>query len=316
MRLFFIVLFLLGLVSCAQNPKEQVAEAIDIALSHLSDGDCDKALDALEEVKEGKENPIYLQVLASAHACKASFNEISFVATDLASITTSSVTTIFRSFARMSLSDEEEADSDDYQAILDGITVLLSSTSGAPSQDKRNQIFGSRKASDMGIQALILNVVNLGKFLNYYGNVNSSGSKGQGSNSNACFINYTDPRAQTVIGGGAGGVCNSNTDGHPDLSFAPADLEQTKRRLCEGLMLVTNIMDILDNLDLSANSTMSKLEVIATQVETLRTAATTAGLGTLINMTSQSACETAMDTASSLNDMEYMYSLLFETGLQ
>lgn len=81
-------------------------------------------------------------------------------------------------------------------------------------------------------------------------------------------------------------------------------------------MLLTNTIDILDNIDLSNSSTLSKLEDISTQVNTFRTAASAAGLGTIINMTKQSDCETYLQTPAQLLDMEYFYALVFETGLQ
>lgn len=311
MRSLFILFIILVLTSCAKKPEELTSEAIDVALTYLSSGECEKAIEVLEDAPD-LSNAIYLQVLASAYACKADYNEVSFISEDLANISTGTPAAILKSIAIMTLSPETEADSDNYVAIRTGIDHLLQSTSTVTHAARVTE-FGSRKAGDISMQALMLNVVNLGKFLNFYGNVNAAGNKGQGTNTNSCFINYTDGRAQTVIGSGAGGVCNTNNDGHPDLSMANPD---TKRRLCEGLMLVTNILDILDNLDMSGSSELGNFEDIATQVGTFKTAAQAAGLGTLIDMTSQSECETAMNTPSNLDDMEYMYSLVFETGLQ
>ncbi|WPU64398.1 hypothetical protein [Peredibacter starrii] len=314
MRSLFIIFILFVLTSCAQKPEEKTAEAIDVALSHLSSGECDAALEVLQDASD-LANPIYVQVLASAYSCKANYDEVEFISNDLSGLSTGTPAAIMKSIASMSLSPETAADSDNYVAIRTGINTILGATTTV-THDARVTKFGARKAGDLSVQALMLNVVNLGKFLNFYGNADADGDKGQGTNTNSCFINYTDPRAQTVITSGVGGVCNSNTDGHPDLSFAAANLSNAKRRLCEGLMLVTNVLDILDNLDLSGSSELAKLEDISAQVSTFKTAAVAAGLGTLINMTSQSQCETAMNTASNLNDMEYLYSLVFETGLQ
>ncbi|WP_408097397.1 hypothetical protein ACJVC5_00380 [Peredibacter sp. HCB2-198] len=314
MRSLFIIFILFVLTSCAQKPEEKTAEAIDVALSHLSSGECEEALKVLLEASDST-NPIYIQVLASAYACLANYDEVDFIANELSGLSTGTPADIMKSIASMSLSTEITADSDEYVAIRNGINTILGTTTTV-THDARVTKFGSRKAGDMSVQALMLNVVNLGKFLNFYGNVDATGVKGAGTNTNSCFINYTDARAQTVVASAVTGACTTNNDGHPDLSFAVADLPNTKRRLCEGLMLVTNILDILDNLDLSGSSELAKLEDISTQVSTFKTAAVAAGLGTLINMTSQSECETAMDTASNLDDMEYLYSLVFETGLQ
>jgi hypothetical protein len=307
--LFLILLF----YSCAKSPIEESSDAIDIALTHLSHEECDDALEVLQDLGNQPSNAIYLQVLASAYACKASFNELSFIATDLTVLDATSTETIMTSLVKFSLSSETEADSDNYSNILSGINVLLGSTAGSPSHTGRVTKFGSRKAGDMSVQALILNLVNLGKFLNYYGNVNAAGAKGQGTNTNSCFLNYSDPRATAQISGGVGGVCNSNNDGHPDLDKTTT---AGKRRMCEGLVLLTNVIDIIDNLNLSTSTELTVLEDLSTQVNTFLSAATAAGLGSLVTMTSQSTCETAMSTASNLNDLEFFYSIIFEKGLQ
>lgn len=312
MRTFILLFLILGFSSCAKNPVEEVNEAIDIALTYLSQQECDEALKVLEEAGPQNDNAIYLQVLASAHACKASFDEINFVSTDLAAINTTSGNTILTSLSIMSLSDEIIADSASYSSIKNGINIILNSTTGSPSQMARSSKFGIRKSGDMGVQALLINVVNLGKFLNYYGNVGATGIKGAGSAPNKCFINYNDPRAQAVTGAGTG-ACVSDTDGHADLNQSTVI---GKRRLCEGLMLVTNTLDILDNLDLSASPTLNKLEDISTKINAFRTNAIAAGLGTLISMTSQTTCEAHLTVPAQLLDMEYLYALIFETGLQ
>lgn len=314
MRSIFILIIILVLVGCSKKPEEKTMEAIDVALTLLSSRECDEAIEVLRDA-EDLNNPIYLQVLASAYACKGDYDEVVFISDDLQEMDTTSSATMMKSIATMTLSGETAVDSDEYVAIRTGIDLILNSTTTV-THAARVTKFGTRKAGDLSSQALMLNIVNLGKFLNYYGNVDSAGDKGQGANTNSCFINYTDGRAQAVVTSAVTGACTVNNDGHPELSFVAADLPDTKRRLCEGLMFITNILDILDTLDLSSSSELGNLEEISTQVNTFKTAAVAAGLGTLINMTSQSACETAMDTASNLDDMQYMYSLLFETGLQ
>ncbi len=312
MRNFIFLFCLLLFSSCAKNSVEETNEAIDVALTLLSDGKCDEALSVLGEIGNQPSNGVYLQVLASAHACKADFDQITFVNNDLTSIDTTSGSTILKTASVMTLSAEVAADSADFSAIKTAYNIILNSTAVAPSQVNRTNSFGVRKSGDMGVQALILNIVNLGKFLNFFGNVDATGVKGAGVAANSCFINYNDPRAQMATGVSTG-ACVSDNDGHPDLDQSTA---VGKRRLCEGLMLVTNTLDILDNIDLSASSSLSKLEDVSAQVNTFKTIAVAAGLGTLINMTSQSECETYLNTPAQLLDMEYLYALVFETGLQ
>lgn len=50
MRTFLILFILLATFSCAKNDVEKSAEAIDIALTHLSNNDCDEALEVLQEL--------------------------------------------------------------------------------------------------------------------------------------------------------------------------------------------------------------------------------------------------------------------------
>jgi hypothetical protein len=311
-RIFLILFIFITLSSCSQSSKEKTDEAIDVALTHLSKDECDDAISVLEDAGTQSDNAIYLQVLASAYACKAGFNEVSFVADDLVDIDVTTPAAILKSISILSLSTETAADSSDYVSIRTGLNLLLNSTTGPPGQVARTTKFGTRKAGDMGVQALILNLVNLGKFLHYYGNVSGTGIKGGGSAANKCFIDYNDGRAQ-LLTGATTGACVSDTDGHADLDQSTAT---GKRRLCEGLMLLTNTLDILENIDFTSSESLSKLGDISTEVATFKTAAVTAGLSTLINMTSQSTCETYLNTPSQLLDMEYIYALLFETGLQ
>lgn len=316
MRSIILLFLTLFLASCAKNKTEEVNEAIDVALTYLSSEKCDAAIKVLEDAGVQNSNAIYLQVLASAYACKAGYDEVAFIANDITSIDTSDPLLLFTSFSILSLSSESTADSTNYVALRTGIDYLLNSTTTV-GQTERTAKFGTRKAGDIGVQALMLNVVKFGKFLNFYGNVDAAGVKGQGSNTNTCFINYTDARAQAIIALlPASNNCNGNNAGHPDLSFAAADLPNTKRRLCEGLMSINNIIDILENIDLSGSSELSDLEDIASQASTYKTVAEAAGLGTLINTLSQSECETLLNTASNLDDMQYLYSLVFETGLE
>lgn len=311
MRNLFILLTILFLSSCAPKPEEKVAEAIDRALSHLSHGECDEAISVLQDSDSDGNDPVYIQVLASAYACKADFDEIKFVSDDLSAIDTSTAPKIFKSISIMSLSTDTAADTAGYANIKKAINTILNSTTTV-GQVARTTKFGTRKSGDMGVQALILNIVNFGKFLHYYGNVDTNGVKGGGSASNSCFLNYNDPRAQAITGVGTG-ACTVDNDGSIDLDQTTA---AGKRRICEGVMLLTNAIDILDNIDLSGSSTLSKLEDVSTQVNTYKTAATAAGLGTIINMTSQATCETFLNTPANLLDMEYFYALVLETGLQ
>ena len=73
-----IVLSLIGMWGCSSSKEEEVISAIDEALYHLSQSrpNCQKAIDALEEISGQNKNPRYIQTLASAYACRGGFSEL------------------------------------------------------------------------------------------------------------------------------------------------------------------------------------------------------------------------------------------------
>ena len=317
MHLLTIFFILFALIGCGKTPDEERSDAIDVAQTYLSDGDCDQAIEVLEDVGRDLTDPIYVQVLASAYACKANFNTIKFISDDLEDINTTAAG-LMRSLSIMSLSDETTADSEEYEALREALDILYASGGGTqPSQARRTATFGARKAGDIGLQIVILSAVQFGKFLNLYGNVSGTGVKGGGTNTNSCFIDYSYANAQAAVSAVATDACSSFNDGHPSLSFSAPNLETTKRRLCEGLTLLTNQIDVLDNIDVTGSDTFDDLEDVATVARASKTAAIAAdaSLSTLLNMTSRSLCETTLDTASQLNNMELIYALIFEAGL-
>ena len=312
-RSFFVIFLLFILCSCAKNEARERAEAIDVALSYLSDGECEEAIKLLEKTGRSQD-AVFLQVLASAYACRAGFDAVRFISEDIEAIDTDS-SQLLNSLTLLTLSGETETDSDSYTDLKTAIFLLLNSAkSTQPSQAYRTSTFGPRKAGDIGVQALLLSIVQLGKFLNHYGNVDANGDKGAGDEANRCFITYSSTDAQVVAAVG-GGVCNGVSSGHVALNYATA---AGRRRLCEGLMLFTNIIDILDNIDVSGNESLSDLEEVADAVKEYKTTAITVDpdLATLLNMTSQSLCETTLETASEMNNMQLIYASIFESGLQ
>lgn len=313
MRSFIVIFLLFILCSCGKKEARERTEAIDVALTYLSDGECAEAIKILEKLGRS-EDAVYLQVLASAYACRADFDAVRFISVDIGRINTNS-SQLFNSLTLLTLSGETETDSDSYTDFKTGIGILLNSGgSTQPSQVARTTTFGSRKAGDMGVQALLLSIVQLGKVLNHFGNVDANGNKGAGDESNQCFITYSFTDAQVVAASG-GGVCNGVSNGHVDLDYTNA---AGRRRLCEGLMLLTNIIDILDNIDVSGNASLSGLEDVASAVKGYKTTAITADpdLATLLNMTSQSLCETTLETPDEMNNMQLIYASIFESSLQ
>ncbi len=312
MRTILIILLLIVSFGCAKSVVEKTNEAVDVALTYLSDNKCEDAIKILTEAGPRPGNAVYLQVLASAYACRAKFDEIRFVDVDLTAINTTSLFTIVKSLASMTTSPEAVADSVAYTSISQGMNVIVNSTSGSPSHLARVAKFGPRKAGDMSVQALILGLVNLGKFFRFYGNTNTIGVKGAGPGGNSCFINYSDPRASLLISSGNTGACSSPSNGHPDIDLsAPSG----RRRLCEPIVALNNSIDILENIDLTNSSTLSKLGAVASKINQLKTIASAAGLAGVTALTSQSGCEAFAEIPTQLLDLEYFTGLIFEASL-
>lgn len=322
--LFFII------VGCAKTPKEKLLEAIDIAQTYLSKDQCQEAIDVLEDIGRELNDADYVQVLASAYACRASFSELTFFDVDISKIDTSS-TNFLNSLTKFTSSPETVADSSSYTDIRTAINILLyQEDTISPSQTARNNLFGTRKAGDVGAFALYLSIAQLGKFLHFYGNVDSAGAKGlgtasvdeQGATPSHCFVDYQAGNAANTyinLGTAPGGICDNTAvdTGHPNLSFAAGNLTTSKRRLCEGLMLFTNIIDIINNIDLSSNTSLGSLTSVVALVNQYKTAMILADptLTTLLNTTSQSSCETAVAVQAEFDRLQYIYALFFETGL-
>lgn len=326
MRSALILSFLIIFCSCAKKPAEELDEAIDFALAYLSDGKCAQAIDILEDVGRDLNNAIYLQVLASAYACRAGYDERVFLETDIPKIDSDSAA-LMKSLTTLTLSPETVADSNTYSDLTTAIGILLYVDANSPSQAARETKYGPRKSGDMGVQALFLSMVQLGRFLHFYGNVDAAGTKGagaastdeQGATPSNCFVEYTYATAITALGTAAG-TCNNMAidDGHPDMLFAPAaTLTITKRRMCEGLMLVNNIVDILNNITLPTNSSMGDLTNVTTTVNATKTAIITIdpALQTLLDTTSQADCESLVASPTEFDNLQLIYVLLFEGGL-
>ncbi|MFP5458793.1 MAG: hypothetical protein ACLGG7_08675, partial [Bacteriovoracia bacterium] len=77
-HIFVHFLLVASLVACTASKKEQVTDAVDEALFFLSKPvpQCQKAIDALEDVGMQGSDPRYLQALAAAYACRGNFSEL------------------------------------------------------------------------------------------------------------------------------------------------------------------------------------------------------------------------------------------------
>lgn len=316
--ILFLSIFLF--FSCAKTTEQEVASAIDEARYFLNSMSCSDALDVLDEVGFQSDNADFITTYASAQACRAGYTETGFLfGGNLALIDANN---LLKSLASFPESEETTADSNNFIYIQEAIMTLLSyDGNSSPSTADRNSKFGTKKSGDMSMQALYMIFVNMGKFFYVYGNAGNDGTKGgdEQSHGNSCLFSYTNANAAAYINGGAPtGSCSaaSGSEGS-DFLEAPVTSALIKTRLCYGVILFTNMIDILENITLPGSSELGDTgnigAVFSSSITTLGNAETstfgTTSINTIKDITSQTACE-----ALSLDDLERWYAIFFETS--
>lgn len=321
MKYLSLIVGLLFLVGCNPDAEDKTRTAIDKAQAYLSSNKCQEAIDTLEKSGLETTDAIYVQVYSSAYACRAGFSELTFFLDDISVINSSSSTALYKSLTQLSTSTETTADSQSYSDLLRAINITLNADgASSPSQVSRNNTYGSRRAADIGTQGLYMLIAQLGKYLYHYGNVSSLGVKGGGSAGSECFVKYDDPVAMTAVNALPGSnACDTSDNGHPDLSLSAGSLTITKRRMCEGLMIITNLADILSNVTLSTNDSLGDLtevkNIVNDYVEDFQSSAD-ADYAALIRITKQSDCESYISNSAKFAKLQQMYVALFEANLE
>jgi len=327
------------ITGCGFEPQEERDNAILTANINLSTRSCDEAITALQAAPFSWTDPTFLRTLSLSYACKGKFDVVTLFSDDLplfGSVSNSAL----GGLSRFSSSDDMESPTDnDYVNLERAIDYMLYaggiSTDEDPSPSKREAIFGATENQEIEMLAFYEILVNLGRFLNYYGNTDSAGAKGGGSQSNKCFIIYDDlPFDNDNTGllslrlffrgalpslGNVTGSCTedrSADSGHQYLMND--DGSRNIERLCEGAVLLNNFFTILPRVLASiSGADFDEVEAIGSLlnaqlaiVEVLKNG-TTANVG---NVLSKKLC-----IANNLNDdtfMQFYYAFIFEVLLR
>ncbi len=325
-KIFLLFTVLFQFMSCAKTEDEEVRSAINEANYHLNSMSCSDAQDVLDDVDFQDDNADYLSVYAASLACYAGYKELDILfGGNLDDINS---TSLIASLAGFSSSNETEADSSDFTYLLQAIKTLIENDGGdQPSTVTRNSKFGIKESGDLSLQALYLIFVSMGKFYAYYGNADNTGTKGGGTQSNSCLFSYTTQDAVDWIGDTNPGSCIAATgsEGSDDLEL-PVTAAVIKRRMCEGIYLYQNMMNILSNITLPGSSELGDVGNVQTTLATLYTAGitaeTTAGGGIYNNgaAAGQNAMTTFQDItgvdeceAEAIEKIEKFYAIFLET---
>ncbi|MFZ4712234.1 MAG: hypothetical protein ACOYL6_00865 [Bacteriovoracaceae bacterium] len=314
--LFLLLIFCFG---CGQSAKEKKDSAILSARISLTLGRCQDAIDTLESLGRDHFNADYLTTLASAYSCRAGFSQIVFFGTDVAKISSSNINGSFSKFTTSPMTDSATPDTDakfsDLQTAID--ILIYAGNLSTPSNAGRSQYFNSRDLGNISTQALYMVVAQIGKLAKYYGNPDSTGLKGMGSGINTCYYTYADPQAVAAIAwinaNTSNDTCNAlSPAGHPDFDTGVETIANVKKRMCRGVVLFNNFVDLALGTTLSAGSEFTSLKSVQVEIEDyiVSCAISTSGtpLGTLCNERSQSSCE----ATATLQNLEIYYAAIFE----
>ena len=324
-RFIFILIFML-LFSCGKNAEEKTAAAIISANIFLSSGNCQGAIDVLEANGRQNRDAHYLKVLASGYACRAGFSAVTFFASDLA-LTGSPAplggTSIY-STSLVTVTSPLQTDHK-FSDLQTSIDILLYAggipSTTEPTAAERLRYFSVDESADIDSQLLFMMFAQLGKYMHVYGNGNALGKKGAGLAANKCFTGYTDAGivaapVLAVIGALPAACRRPAESAHAEL--ATAVLAATRKtRLCQGVVLLNGILNILPSVVGSATGTLATqaaaFSVAATAAQTALTAADPA-IGIVASTLNQTSCED--NVLVPVAKLESYFALMYESIFQ
>jgi hypothetical protein len=306
----FIILLLVG--GCGAKKEEEVVSAIDAALYYLSQGtpNCQKAIDELEKVGRQNTNSLYLQTLASAYACRGGFGEL--ILFGEVGVIDPDPEELLGSLAQLSTSNQTAPETNSFNDLQTAIDIILySGSKTVPSAAETKVIFGTRQANNLNLQALYMMIVQLGRYTRFYGNTSATGVKGSGTLGHVCFLDYPVAILNQIS---ASNTCrDAPSNGSPSLNISVGATTAYKR-WCQGAMLINNMIDVLDNITFSGNSSLGAIaDLQATMQSIVGTAGAIPGVAAFIENLSQSVCET--EVANDPTPAQYYFAALLEEGM-
>lgn len=319
--LFFIFSVTIFFSGCGKDSDQKRADALLSARIKLTNGDYQGAIDTLESIGRDPNSADYMSTLSSAYAGKAGFSEIKLLGSDIAQISASGTTSALGGFARFSTSanqidPELDAKFLNLQKAID--LLLYAGNVSSSSHSNRASKFSKRDIGNLNTQMIYMITAQIGKFVNYYGNASATtGRKGLGTSfTNECFYQYTDATALTAITylntNPLNNICDSADPGHPDILGATA---QTISRMCRGVVLFNNYIDLFINTALGTASNVTNLSNFSSTINTYINSscqvsnAGNVNLGALCSVKDQDTCE----SVATISTLEVYFAAIFES---
>jgi hypothetical protein len=327
LKLSLILSSILLLFSCGKTADEETLGVVLSANIALSSGECQKAIDTLENHGRVNTSAPYLKTLASAYACRAGYSTVTFFASDFALTTTKAPLGGLTLYSTSSTAVTSTLQNDEvFKDLQKAIDILLYAggiaSDSEPTSAARAKHFSSSVAGDIDTQLLYLVLVQLGRYMNYYGNVSAAGDKGGGSGSSTCFTSYTS--AHTTITAAitaAAGTCTNITTTAASHSQLSSDITPVTRktRLCQGVVLLNGLTALLPNVVASifSDAATKAAALAAVSVVTLAQAALVfadSTTSTVAYTQNQSICENTGYV--NVSNIESYFGLMFEGALQ
>jgi len=327
------VLFLIFLVSagCGKSTDEKRDDAILSANILLTKQQCDAAISLLEGVGRDVNNVNYLKALASGYACKGGFNVLRFYQDDLPFIGNPGP---MGGFSRFGSSASMTTPSNSaYNNLQTAINLLLYAggipTDEDPTPSRRANNFTFNEAGELNAMLMYTILVQLGRYIKFYGDTNASGVKAGGALTSECFTDYQNldfaPASTSgsqydnivdFLGAGLTGSCNLHTDvGHPDLG---TEGNYNIARMCQGVILMNNLLAIFPSVIAGiAGSNFANLSSLESTLNTAKASVEThtPGSAAAVNSVySQTRCETL--NASNDDFLQTYFLFIMETMVQ
>lgn len=323
-KITFLIAVLLLSFSCGKDKEQEVKDAILSANIYLSTKQCQPAIDLLESMGRQNQNARYLKTLSSAYACRAGYSTVSFFGDDIKKTVTPSplggVTTYNTSVTTSTAPLTDDLNFRDLQTAID---ILLYAggipTTSEPTSVLRDRYFNANQAGDINTQLVFMMLVQTGKFMKVYADADATGTKGGGSAGNNCFTDYSNLTVGLVQAALAAqqGACTVATSSHSQLKSSNLTVAERRKRLCEGVVLINGVLDILPSVVASVGgSELNGISGLTTDIETGKTALRTAfpAIGSILTVLSQKNCET--DPAITTETIESYYAVIVEALIE
>ena len=252
MKVQKLILCLILLLSSCGKESDEIEAAIQEAHFLLTDKKCSEAKSVLDEVGFQATHADYIGAYAAAYACAGNYSTLTLFTSDIDQLSADQ-SGLLGSLTLFSTSDDMTSSTDsDFTNVQSAIsTILYAGNQTQSSSANRETVFSIRDNTNLNVQSLYMILVNLGRWLHFYGNPDETGEKGAGTSGiNTCLYTYTDVNALAALSAGETGNCtNVNNTGSTDMMVGTPT--EVKTRLCQGIIMFTNFIDLIANVEFS-----------------------------------------------------------------